>query len=139
MKPTYFVRRAASPDPTHETLEAAQAKAEAMAESEPGCAFEILRCVGYSSTSKASTFWMDGEEPPESIPKLPVGAIGYCHYGNGQTAFCVAPEKSRYRMLEEGEPIADGDEFSRGYEWISSKCAGQQYKNVMHQPHRRPL
>ena len=75
MKPTYFVRRAESPDPKHETLEAAQAKAEAMAESEPGQVFQILRCVGYASTSKASTFWMDGEAPPE---------------------------KPRYRRLEEG-------------------------------------
>jgi len=111
MKPYYY---ATEPNSLRkwETLEEAQAEAERYAENHPGKSFEILRCVGRSSTSKASTFWVDGDEPPE---------------------------KPRYRMLEEGEPIADGDEFSRGYQWATSQCAGQKYNSVMHQPHRRPL
>lgn len=66
------------------TLEDAQARAEELAAKHPGCCFEILRCVGYASTSKVSTFWMDGEDPPE---------------------------KPRYRMLDEGETVEGGDEF----------------------------
>ena len=112
MTPYYYVRRQDSPDPVHETLESAQARAGEMAESEPGHAFEILRCVGIASTSKASTFWMDGAGPPE---------------------------KYRWRMLEDGELIEDGDEFSRGDEWSLSRCDGQKYSISLHQPHRRPL
>ena len=119
MKPTYFVRRAASPDPTHETLEAAQAKAEAMAESEPGQWFQILRCVGIAQTSKAATFWMDGEEPPG---------------------------KPRYRMLDEGDVFQGGDQWQpfpdHEGEWIevpSFSFGGIYYKSVYPSPHRRPL
>ncbi len=45
------------------TLKDAQARAEELAAQHPGRCFEILRCVGYASTSKVSTFWMDGGKP----------------------------------------------------------------------------
>lgn len=87
----------------------------------PGSTFEILRCVGYSSTSKASTFWMDGE----------------------------GPEKPRYRMLEDGEIIQSGDQFTPdgGETWTTARDAGADYRDSSvghfckwpHLPHRRPL
>ena len=113
MKPYYFVRRAESPDPKHETLEAAQAKAERMAEGEPGQAFEILRCVGCASTSKASTVWMDGEEPPE---------------------------QKRYRDLVEGDVFQEGDEWKEPFgKWKPRKYGFGEPLLPSHYPHRRPL
>ena len=116
MTPYYYVRRQDSPDPLHETLESAQATAEKMAESEPGQVFEILRCVGYSSTSKASTFWVDGEEPPE---------------------------KPLYRMLEDGDIITGDDEFHHPEGWLKHatqyNSIGENFRKNTHLPHRRPL
>ena len=93
MKPYYRVYSNESTAAEHaDTLQAAQARAEELAAKHPGRCFEILRCVGYASTSKASTFWVDGEGPPE---------------------------KPRWRPLEEGEQITDGDEvfIARSAEW----------------------
>lgn len=86
-----------------------------MAESEPGQAFEILRCIGIAQTSKASTFWMDGEEP----------------------------ETPRYREIEEGEMFQEGDEYRHPCEpWrmvpptsVGKKLGGY-FLNI---EHRRPL
>ena len=112
MTPYYYVRRQDSPDPLHETLESAQATAEKMAESEPGQVFEILRCVGIASTSKASTFWMDGEEPPE---------------------------KPRYRMLEIGEVILSGDQREDEGAWLPRIFTIGDKMTSDHKPTRRPL
>ena len=99
------------------TIEEAQAEAERYAEAHPGKTFEILRCVGIAQTSKASMFWMDGEEPPE---------------------------KPRYRELEDGEDFQKGDEWQPfpGDEWLKVPyySLGEIYhKSVYPLPHRRPL
>lgn len=107
MKPYYRVE-----NERFDTLTDAQQRAEDLAAKFPGRSFEILRCVGYASTSKVSTFWMDGEGPPE---------------------------KPRYRMLEMGEMIQDGDEFTRtGFDWRRTECDGFRFAEH-HHPHRRPL
>ena len=98
-----------------ETLADAKARAEELAAKHPGRAFEILKCVGISQTSKASTFWMDGEEPTSA-----------------------APEK-KYRMLKRGEIIHSEDEYSTfGKHWIETPASGEIY-SLHHFPHRRPL
>ena len=69
MKPHYYVYNAADrglPKVRHDTLASARQEAERLAALCPGKAFEILKCVGFSQTSKANTFWMDGEEPDET-------------------------------------------------------------------------
>ena len=115
MKPYYRVYSDESIAAEHvETLDDAQVRAEFLAAKHPGRSFEILKCVGYASTSKASTFWMDGEEPQE---------------------------KPRYRMLEKGEIVEDGDEFNFQHSgewrphnlWIGKAIASDNY------PTRRPL
>ena len=65
MKPYYYVYRRGHGPPRikHDTLESARIEAERLAGSHPGEAFEILKCVAVSSSSKISTFWMDGEGP----------------------------------------------------------------------------
>ena len=113
MKPYFYTfnRHHGIPTVKHDSLEIAQGEAERLAAKQPGQTFEILRCVGIAQTSKASTFWMDGEEPPEMPSNMPAGTTAYFHYGIGQTAFYVAPEQPKYRMLELGEIIEEGDEF----------------------------
>jgi len=77
-----------------DTLEEAQSAAQEQAVANPGHAVEIFRCVGIVSTPKeASTFWMDGEGPPE---------------------------KPRWRDLEVGEAYQRGDEWFNPEieEWI---------------------
>lgn len=69
MKPYYYVCRYGHymPKITHATLEAAQKEAERLAERHPGYSFQILKCVAETRTTKANTFWMDGEDPEEII------------------------------------------------------------------------
>jgi hypothetical protein len=71
MKPYYYVFKptGSAPKVRHDTLAKAQEEAERLATRER-CAIEILRCVGIASCSKASTFWMDGEEPKEDPPEI---------------------------------------------------------------------
>jgi hypothetical protein len=68
MKPYYYVYRYNNNAPRvrHATLEAAHAEAMRLCEQHPSQSFEILKCVGFARTTKAATFWMDGEEPPKS-------------------------------------------------------------------------
>lgn len=117
MKPFYYINNATIGEFTGEkfdSLERATEESLELAEANPGQSFEILRCVGISSTSKASTFWMDGEEPPE---------------------------KPRYRTLEDGELIAEGDEFSHPEEgWKRHTIGiGDVMSNGAYLPTRRPL
>ena len=67
MKPYYYVYRYGhhGPQARHGTIESAQKEAERLAEQHPESHFEILKCVGHTRTTKAKTFWMDGEEPEE--------------------------------------------------------------------------
>jgi len=95
-----------------ETLDQAQARAEELAAKHPGRAFEILRCVGISQTSNASTFWMDGEEPPEEL---------------------------RYRTLDVGEPVRLGDEWLNRGKWVPRTVMFGNPLLPHHAPHRRPL
>jgi hypothetical protein len=68
MKPYYYVYRYnnSAPRVRHATLEAAHAEAMRLCEQHPSESFEILKCVGFARTTKAATFWMDGEEPAKS-------------------------------------------------------------------------
>jgi hypothetical protein len=36
-----------------------------LCEQHPSESFEILKCVGFARTTKAATFWMDGEVPKD--------------------------------------------------------------------------
>jgi hypothetical protein len=67
MKPYYYVYRYndRGPKVRHATLEAAQTEAMRLAEQHPTGYFEILKCVGFARTTKAATFWMDGEVPKD--------------------------------------------------------------------------
>lgn len=117
MTPHYYVYCLTAGNPTvrHATLAEAQAEAERLAEKHPGRAFEILRCVGIAQTSKASTFWMDGEGPPE---------------------------KPRYRELEEGEILQQGDEYELFNTWrqVPQYSFGITLEDpLLRTPHRRPL
>ena len=115
MKPYYYVYKhgASGPSVKHATLKIAQDEAERLAAKEPGECFEILQCVGYSSTAKASTFWMDGAEPEE---------------------------KPRYRMLEAGDSYQNGDEwYSEEAGWIIVHSLTSEARVTGKFPARRPL
>ena len=120
MKPYYYVYRSdelRGPKIKHYALADAQAEAERLASQHPGSVFEILKCLAITRCTHASTFWMDGEEPPE---------------------------KPRYRDLEDGEDFQEGDEWqpSPGIEWLKVPyySLGEIYhKSVYPLPHRRPL
>ena len=118
MKPYFYTfnRQHGIPTVKHDSLEIAQGEAERLAAKLPGQAFEILRCVGIAQTSKASTFWVDGEEPPE---------------------------KPRYRDLEDGEIIEKSEEFKHPDGWrkhhASYGSIGQTFRENCFLPHRRPL
>ena len=117
MKPCYYVYRtdeSRGPKIKHVTLKDAQTEAERLANQHPGSVFEILQCLAITRCTQANTFWMDGEEPPET---------------------------ARYRMLELGEMIEEGDEFDcvGDGNWqpfvllVGSKLA------TIGQPARRPI
>jgi len=115
MKPYFYLYNATIGEFTGEKFDTAARAVEMsleLAESNPGESFEILRCVGYSSTSKASTFWVDGEEPPE---------------------------KPSYRMLEKGEIIKKGDEYDDDGTWLPRAFTIGEKMNSDHRPTRRPL
>jgi hypothetical protein len=69
MKPYYYALRLMPEDNEvqHSTLAGAQSEAERKATKSPGSSYEIVKCVGIASCSKASTFWMDGEEPAADL------------------------------------------------------------------------
>ena len=120
MKPYFYVYRtdeSRGPKIKHVTLKDAQTEAERLANQHPGSAFEILQCLAITRCTQASTFWMDGAEPPEE----------------GIT-------EARYRMLEIGEYCQDGDESQTGLnpgKWIPRLYRGKQTPGML--PTRRPL
>jgi hypothetical protein len=67
MKPYYYVFKSNGqpPNKRHEIIAFALIEAERLASQHPGQHFEILKCVGITSTPSPapSTFWMDDEEP----------------------------------------------------------------------------
>jgi len=69
MTPYFYIYRPGTPGPTvkHPTRAAAQTEAERLAAKHPGVTFEILQCVGLSSTPvpTATTFWLDEADKPE--------------------------------------------------------------------------
>ena len=117
MKPYFYIYNATIGEFTGEKFDTAARAAEVsleLAEANHGESFEILRCVGYSSTSKASTFWMDGEVPPE---------------------------KPRYRMLEIGDWTAESDEYEKprnSGNWVPVVKAPYELCQFNNR-HRRPL
>jgi len=68
MTPYYYVYKYGgnAPRVRHSTLHAATQEAERLAKEDPGSYFEILQCLGFSRTSEASTFWVDGAGPAGS-------------------------------------------------------------------------
>ena len=69
--------------------------------------------------TKPSTFWMDGVIPPH------VCALNRAMDG---TCFRCGDKEPEYRMLEEGEVIEDGDEFTKGDDiWLKSQCEGSRF------------
>lgn len=116
MKPYYYIYKHGDQGPRvrHSDLPTAQNEAERLAAKEPGQCFEILQCLGYASTSKVSTFWMDGEGPPE---------------------------KPRWRDMEIGETFQDGDQFFITDKWVAVPPASFGFKinGTYRFPHRRPL
>jgi hypothetical protein len=92
MNPYYYVynQQGGAPRVRHDTAQKAMNEAERLAAKQPGQAFEVLKCVAISQTQKASTFWMDGEEPAKE------------------------PE---WRLLYQGEIIEDGDEIESNGSW----------------------
>lgn len=115
MKPFYYINNATIGEFTgdkFDTLERATEESLELAEANPGQSFEILKCVGHSSTSNASTFWMDGEGPPL---------------------------KPRYRFLDLDEEVLPGDQYSSdGFAWHDVPGAGY-YIDEFCATHRRPL
>jgi hypothetical protein len=79
MKPYYFALPVIKSDADirHHSLADAQAEAERLASKYPDKTYEILKCVGIASCSKASTFWMDGEGPEPVGMRYFVGLTGY--------------------------------------------------------------
>ena len=75
MKTYYYVYKVGgnAPKYKHKTRLKAQTEAERLAVKHSGDHFEILECIGVSSVPapKASTFWMDGQLPPESKYEYP--------------------------------------------------------------------
>ena len=69
MTPYYYIHRPGTPGPTvkHPTRAAAQTEAQRLATKHPGVTFEILQCVGLSSTPvpTATTFWLDEADKPK--------------------------------------------------------------------------
>lgn len=65
MKPYYYIFKPSGypPSKRHESIEEALREAKRLACLHPGQAFEILKCVGITSTPSPTpnTFWMDGE------------------------------------------------------------------------------
>ena len=91
MKPYYYVYRHGHRGPTcqHYKLKDAQKEAERLSEQHPESTFEILKCLGITKTTKAKTFWMDGEEP-EEVTRLAPPTQKF-QYHNGNTQFNGAP------------------------------------------------
>jgi hypothetical protein len=70
MKPHYYIKFASYVsllESRPASLATAQEAAEKLAIENPGESLEILKCVGIASCSKASTFWMDEEEPAADL------------------------------------------------------------------------
>jgi len=94
MKPYYYVYRVGNGNSNvkHSTIESAQKEAERICNQHPGSVFEILKCLAIVRCTQASTFWMEGEQPPE---------------------------KPRYEMLSLGEEVIDGDQYEKvGAPWF---------------------
>jgi len=81
MKPFYYVYKFGDKAPRvrHCTLQAATQEAERLAKENPGACFEILQCLGFSRTTEASTFWVDGAGPQATA--------GYRYFRDGSSSF----------------------------------------------------
>jgi hypothetical protein len=72
MTPYFYIHRPGTPGPTvKHNRAAAQTEAQRLAAKHPGVTFEILQCVGLSSTPvpTATTFWLD--ETDKLAPTAP--------------------------------------------------------------------
>lgn len=136
MKPFYYINNATIGEFTGEkfdTLERATEESLELAEANPGQSFEILKCVGHSSTSNASTFWMDGEEPQHPFPTMRPGWPGIDRE--------ELPEKPRYRMMFPGQWTLPSDEYETPRNsgiWKPVENAPYELSEY-NNPHRRPL
>ena len=70
MKPYYYVFKSSGHPPSkrHESVYEAQKESYRLASLHPGQSFEILKCVGITSSPcpAPSIFWMDGVNPYQS-------------------------------------------------------------------------
>ena len=139
MNSYYYVYRVGGDAPKikHNTLEEAERESIRLAEQHPNASFEILQCLGITRMSKPSTFWMDSVIPPH------VCALNRAMDG---TCFRCGNKEPEYRMLEEGEIIEDGDEYTKdGDIWSKSECMGVRYNRtsfsspIGHFQHRRKI
>ncbi len=111
MKPYFYIMNADQNIVCkRDNLESAKVAAESCALNWPGASYEILKCVGVSTTSRPNTFWMDGE--------------------TGTTA-------KEYRILDEDEILKDGDEYHSCFNgWIPTVRIG---RGAWKYQHRRPI
>lgn len=122
MKPYYYVYNHGNKAPRirHATLKEAQEEAERLAVKHPGLCFEILQCVGFSSTSKASTFWADGCGPSEQT---------------------IQETDDEWYYLKAGDEIMPGDEYENdgSGKWFPSLSVGRIVSNGSFRKYRRKI
>jgi len=99
-----------------DTIKEAQEIAEKEAIMHPSKTFKILKLIGFSQTSAANTFWMDGEEPKQ---------------------------EPQYRMLKKGDQINRRmDQYLKNGEWLNfTNCLDriEYFEPQWHAPIRRPI
>jgi hypothetical protein len=108
MKPYYYIHRPGTPGPTvkHPTRAAAQTEAQRLATKHPGVTFEILQCVGLSSTPvpTATTFWLDeGETLPKALVIRQQLSMAWERYEGAVKAYHKAESEARSSFLEHNE------------------------------------
>jgi hypothetical protein len=108
MTPYYYIHRPGTPGPTvkHPTRAAAQTEAQRLAAKHPGVTFEILQCVGLSSTPvpTATTFWLDEAETlPKALVIRQQLSMAWERYEAAVEAYHKAESEARNSFLEHNE------------------------------------
>lgn len=117
MKPYYYIFKSNGYPPSrrHDTLESAEDEAKRLAEKHVGQAFEILQCIGITSTpiTSPSTYWLDKKES----------------------------EVVKYKSLKEGDKLQEDDEFwtSCTKTWVVTKNVGCYVNDYNAKMYRRPI
>ena len=108
MTPYFYIHRPGTPGPTvkHPNRAAAQTEAERLATKHPGVTFEILKCVGLSSTPvpTATTFWLDEAETlPKALVIRQQLSMAWERYEAAVKAYHEAEREARNSFLEHNE------------------------------------